>query len=198
MNQQIEEWKDIHGYEGLYQISSYGRVYSYPRKHTHGGIIKPSSTLGGYLSTHLSKDGVVKTLLVHRVVAEHFLDNPEGLPEVNHKDENKTNNHVCNLEYCTRQYNQNYGTCRQRAAQSHDYQASAWKAAMNHDYKEVARKKSKPVIQRDKDRNFIREWGSLKEAARQNNYSCGNLSAACNGRQKTAYGYIWEFARSEK
>lgn len=193
MNLPKEEWVDIRGYEGLYMVSSYGRIYSVPRRHTNGGIIKPSYSGSGYLQTHLCKNGVTKTFQVHRIVAEHFLDNQLQLPEVNHKDENKSNNCVWNLEFCTRDYNQNYGTAIQRAALSHDYSKSSIKSAMHRDYKEVARKQARALIQYSEDGTIVKRWDSLREAARELGYSCGWLSSACNGVSKKAYGYFWKF-----
>lgn len=188
-----EEWKDIEGYEGLYKISSHGRVLSIKREKTNGGIIRQSRSGSGYLQVHLSKNGVVKTFQTHRLVAAHFLGNENNLPEVNHKDEDKTNNCSWNLEYCTRKYNQNYGTAIQRAVKSHDYKASAIKSARNHDYKEVGRKQAKPVIQFSLDGDFIKRWDSIREIERSTSMCCGNISSACNGKLKAAYGYIWKF-----
>lgn len=190
----LEEWRDIKGYEGLYQISSYGRVQSSKRKGNLGGTIKTSLSNGGYPQAHLCKNSVRKTFLVHRLVALAFLDNPNNYPEVNHKDERKTNNCVWNLEYCTRKYNENYGTKRFRAAAHHDYKASAIKSAAHHDYKGVGRKLAKPIIQFDKQGNIVKLWESGQEIKRQLGYSCGNISAACRGKHKSVYGYIWKFA----
>ena len=100
-----EAWKDIEGYETLYQVSSQGRVKNIPRNK----LLKADKTSDGYLRVKLSKDGVAKNFRVHRLVAKAFIDNPSGLEEVNHKDEDKANNKVYNLEWCTREYNQRYG-----------------------------------------------------------------------------------------
>lgn len=188
-----ELWKDIEGYEGLYQISSHGRVKSFPRKATKGGIVKPSMTTTGYLCVHLSKNGQVRTLQVHRLVAKHFIDNQGNMPEVNHIDEDKTNNHVSNLEWCTRLQNVRHGTGIERMAKAHDYGVTAVKSAANHDYREVARKQAKPLLQFDKDGNFIKRWESLRAAAKALGVSPGNVSSACNGKQQTSYGFIWRY-----
>lgn len=195
MKLQKEEWKAVVGYEGLYEISSFGRVRSVPRKGTNGGIIRPSFSNSGYLQTHLFKNGKEKTFQVHRLVATHFIENVNNLPEVNHKDENKTNNCVWNLEFCTRTYNENYGTKKERSTKNHNYKESSIKSALHHDYKEVGRKLSKPIIQKDMDGNEVRRWASNQEIKRTLNYSCGNISMVCNGKKPSAYGYIWEFAR---
>lgn len=190
----LEEWRDIKGYEGLYQISSYGRVQSSKRKGNLGGTIKTSLSNGGYPQAHLCKNSVRKTFLVHRLVALAFLDNPNNYPEVNHKDERKTNNCAWNLEFCTRLYNVHYGTGRKRAAANHDYKASAIKAAAHHDYAEVGRKQAKPILQLSKDGEVIKCWESGQEIKRQLGFSSGNISSACHGKIKSVYGYKWKFA----
>ena len=122
-----EIWKDIKGYEGLYQISNKGRVKSLRR------AIRVAEKLGGfrvkgerillhdvgkfgYHRVHLLKNHKGKHLLVHRLVADAFIDNPMNLPQINHKDENKGNNVVSNLEWCTAKYNSNYGDRTERTA----------------------------------------------------------------------------------
>lgn len=108
-NLENEEWKDLIGYEGLYQISNYGRVKSIERviiskkakREVKSRIVKPYDHSGGYIDYVLFKDGEKKHIYAHRLVAQHFLQNPNNLPEVNHKDFDKRNNHVLNLEWCT-------------------------------------------------------------------------------------------------
>ena len=117
--EQNEIWKDIEGYEGLYQVSNLGRVKSLERidrlgRLKPGVILRPKVERGGYLLVGLHKEGKQKMFLVHRLVAHAFIPNPEGLPEINHRDEDKTNNLVDNLEYCDRKYNMNYGTRNER------------------------------------------------------------------------------------
>ena len=110
----MEEWRSIPGYEGLYEVSSYGRVKSLERyKSNNGGIqlikekiLKPHNTKKGYLTVQFSN----KIFKVHRLVAQAFIPNPDNLPMVNHLDEDKTNNRVENLEWCNRKYNCNYGS----------------------------------------------------------------------------------------
>ena len=112
-----EIWKDISGFEGVYEISSYGRV----RSVKSGKILSTSKCGGcrGYLSVCLSKNGKRYGKLVHRLVAEAFIPAVEGLSEVNHKDEDKTNNRVENLEFCDHKYNMNYGTRNIRSKDTH-------------------------------------------------------------------------------
>lgn len=117
-----EEWKDIIGYEGVYQISNLGRVKSLPRiiqssnkghvytKRVFPRFLHPNIDAFGYLNVNLYKGKKCLTKKIHRLVAEHFIPNPNGYNVINHKDENKTNNVVTNLEWCTQDYNVHYGT----------------------------------------------------------------------------------------
>ena len=120
----IEEiWRPIEGYEGLYEISSYGRVKSvdrYDRRNQFrkGKLLKNKDNGNGYLICSLSKNGIVKNKYIHRLVAEAFIERADGLYEVNHKDENKKNNSVDNLEWCDRKYNNTYGTKTEREIKS--------------------------------------------------------------------------------
>lgn len=113
-----EIWKDIKGYEGLYQISNFGNVKSLARRVNCGDnktrlkqerILKNTLDNHGYLTTSLCDNRKKEKYLIHRLVAEVFIPNPNNLPQVNHIDENKTNNNVENLEWCTQQYNSTYG-----------------------------------------------------------------------------------------
>lgn len=122
-----EKWVDIKGFEGLYQISDKGNIRSYPKTivrkngvpaYIHERIIKPTSINSGYKIINLHKDGELYHFLIHRLVALHFIPNPNGYEFVNHKDEDKHNNVVSNLEWCTKTYNNNYGTCQQRRVES--------------------------------------------------------------------------------
>lgn len=114
----IEEWKDIEGYEGVYQVSNFGNVRSCDRVIKHspkdyfqkGGKLKSALSKNGYPMVVLVVHNKRKTINVHRLVAQAFIPNPDNLPQVNHKDEDKTNNNVANLEWCTHKYNVNYGT----------------------------------------------------------------------------------------
>ena len=110
-----EIWKDIKGYEGIYQVSNLGRVYNcrYNRL-----LSTPTNRKKKYVDVALNKNGVAKSYKVHRLVAEAFIPNPNNLPFVNHKDENPSNNCVDNLEWCTNEYNLNYGNAHKKQALS--------------------------------------------------------------------------------
>lgn len=122
--------KPIKGYEGYYEVDPFGRVYSVDRivpvedngrsynKPLKGKQMKQSLHTKGYKTVSLTKDGKTKTCYVHRAVAEAFIDNPDDLPFINHKDEDKTNNFADNLEWCTNEYNLNYGTARKRQSRA--------------------------------------------------------------------------------
>ena len=172
----IEIWKDIKDYEGLYQVSNWGRVKSLNYNGTgKQRLMTPVKTKKGYLLVHLSKNGESKTCRVHRLVAEAFLPNPNNLPQVNHIDENKENNRVDNLEWCTPKYNCNHGTHNEKVA----------KANTNG-------KKSKIVLQLSLSGDIIREWPSTAECGR-NGFNFSNVAACCRGKIKSAYGYIWKY-----
>lgn len=111
-----EVFRPVEGYEGLYEVSNLGRVKSL--KWGKERILKPGMDGCGYLKANLYKEGKIKHFMVHRLVAQAFIPNPEGLPQINHKDEDKTNNRVDNLEWCTAKYNSNYGTRIEQMVQS--------------------------------------------------------------------------------
>lgn len=168
----IEIWKDIKGYEGLYQVSNLGRVKSLGNnKRRKEKILKQVEDGGGYLFVLLCKNGKGKMFKVHRLVAQAFTPNPNNYPQVNHKDENKQNNCVWNLEWCDCKYNINYGTGIERRIE----------------------KVSKTVLQYDLNGNFIREFLSGTEVQRQLGFGFQHISHCCLGKRKTAYGFIWRY-----
>ena len=168
-----EIWKDIKDYEGLYQVSNWGRVKSI--KFGKERILKQHINIkGGYYYVCLLKNGKHKNYYVHRLVAEAFIPNSYNLPQVNHRDENKLNNNVDNLEWCTNEYNHNYGTINERISQS----------------------QSKPVLQYDLNGNLIKEWKSVNECGR-NGFNQGDICKCCNGKRKTAKGFIWVYKNEE-
>lgn len=165
-------WKAIKGFDNQYWISDEGQVISLGNDKTRKTkILKARKNRLGYLQVNLHKDGKQKTYLVHRLVAEAFIPNPDNLPECNHIDECKTNNRVENIEYCDRRYNINYGTRTQRQAE----------------------KMTKPVLQFDLQGNFIKEWASATEFERQMGKKHIHISECCLGKYKQSYGYVWKY-----
>ena len=158
----MEIWKDIEGYEGLYQVSNLGRIKS-KRK-----ILKNIN--GEYLKVGLSKNGVQKTLYIHRLVAETFFG--KSKLQVNHKDENKHNNNINNLEFISFKENINYGTKQDRESKA---------------------KTKYHIKQYDKNGNFIKQWFNLREIVLNTNYKKSNIQYCCLGKYKYAYGYKWEY-----
>lgn len=167
----MEQWRDIKGFEG-YQVSNYGMVKSL--KFGKEKILKGKKVSSGYLQVGLWKNGECILEYIHRLVAEAFIPNPQNLPQVNHKDETPTNNHVENLEWCDARYNLNYGTRNQRSAE----------------------KQGKRVDQIDKiTGEVIHKWASTAECGR-NGYSQQHISDCCNGKHKTHKGYVWKYLQA--
>ena len=169
---EVEIWKDVVGYEGLYKVSNRGNIYSVERKGANGRkfggmMLKPTHQSHGYLHIGLSKDGTYKKKLVHRLVLESFVPNPNGLPEVNHRDEDKKNNYVENLEWCDTRYNLNYGTARKRAAQ----------------------KTSKKVRAVNVETGEVITFNSTVEAGNKG-YDRVNVGLACRGVYKSSNGNL--------
>ena len=168
----MEVYKQIIGYEGLYEVSNLGNVKSLSNDKTRKEkLLSSGIDKDGYLQVGLYKNGKQKRYFIHRLVAQAFLPNPFNLPEVNHKDEDKSNNNVDNLEWCDRKYNVNYGTRTEK----------------------VVEKMSKQVAQYDLSGNLIAIWKSVSEIERQLGFVCGNISKCCLGKGKTSYGYIWKY-----
>lgn len=180
-----EIWKDVEGYEGLYQVSNLGNVRGLDRVRRNGKshsqqcfqkgkLLKPAIQKSvGYKFVVLSKQGKTKGFRVHRLVAKAFIPNPNNYPCINHKDENKTNNSVENLEWCTVRYNNMYGTKGLKTSIAN----------------------SKKVNQYDLDGNLIKKWNSILSAEKnlEINRASVNISACCKNKIKTAYGYKWEY-----
>lgn len=180
-----EIWKPIPNYEGYYEASTKGRIKSVGRISKvkgfkiNGKILKSIKGSNGYMYVSLSADNIPRRFTVHRLIALTFLENPNGYTSINHKDENKENNSVNNLEWCTSKYNTNYGTCVSRAS----------KARMNN------KAHSKPVEQIDESTGeVVCVYPSIREIMRINGYARAHISACCHGKEKRAYGYKWKFA----
>ena len=179
-----EIWKDIEGYEGLYQVSNQGRVRSLDRCVNHGGrsnkglslkkgkILSQGKDGNGYPSVMLSKNSKTKRRHVYRFVAELFVPNPYNLPEVNHKDENKMNSCADNLEWCTRSYNNSYNGLA----------------------KKKGKMRKKPIIQMDMDGNELVYWFSATDCQEETGWFVSNILNVCHGKAKSAYNHMWKFA----
>jgi len=195
-----EIWKDIPGYEGYYQVSNIGRVKSLSRKvYNREGyhiskerILKQHSNKGGYRRTRLLKNGIFKTLFVHRLVALAFIPNPNKYPDINHKDENPSNNCVENLEWCTEKYNMNYGTAIERRKASF-VRNDSFKKANATKVRNNSRCAEKPVEGVSKDGSVTLNYKSICEASRETGISKGNIGECCRGTRLSAGGYYWKF-----
>lgn len=167
---ETEYWSPVRGYIGFYEISKNGEVRSVKRRGTNGKYLKTKVNNKGYLTVKLCKGEHTKDVLVHRIVAEAFLSNPYNLPCVNHKDENKENNFVGNLEWCDYSYNNNYGTAKERRIKA----------------------KGKPCKGVWPD-GTEKVFKNCAEAGRKLRLSQGSIWGCCNGRWKTSGGAKWEY-----
>ena len=166
-----EKSLDFLGYPN-YTITDDGKVFSLNyHKEGYKKEMKQQKDKKGYKIVYLSSHSKDKSFFVHRLVSLAFIPNPYNLPQVNHKDENKSNNRVENLEWCSNYYNAHYRDKVERTAKSH------WK----------------PIQQFTKDCVFIREWDSIKEACETLQMSSGYIVDTLKGRHKSAYGYIWRY-----
>lgn len=176
-----EIWKDIKGYEGLYQISNLGNVKSLSKQIIRSNgkkqtfkekKLKPGLSKNGYLSVSLFKNGKGKTYMIHRLVAETFIENINNYKCINHKDENKQNNIVNNLEWCTYEYNNQYND------------------KMKH--------RRINVLQYTKDNKLIKKWDGLINVEKELGISRNNITSVCKGKRRYAGGYIWKYDKGRK
>lgn len=178
----MEEWRYIKNYPN-YMVSNLGRVKNIQTKK----ILKASLQSKGYLSVNLYKRNIGYNKTIHRLVAEAFLPNPDNLPQVNHKDECKTNNFAGttdndftdgNLEWCDNKYNSNFGTRNLRLSTT-----------------KINQKKGKPILQYTLDGEFVKEWSSATEAANYLGCDKGHICKCCNKipHYKTHKGFVWKY-----
>ena len=174
----VEEWRPVVGYEGLYEVSNFGRVRSLDRiikRRKNGNIVYKGMILKLQIKKKtrygiiLTKNHTTRNFMVHRLVAEAFIPNPKHLETINHKDENPFNNNVNNLEWMTNSENLLYGTRTER----------------------IKKKIQKKVEKLTKDFEHIEYYDSLTDAAIKNNAHISNISNAIHGKYKTCVGYIW-------
>ncbi len=161
---EVETFVKIEGFE-KYEVSNLGKV----RNIKSGRVLKPYLTKKGYLRHPLHGHDKRKHLYLHRIIATAFIDNPEGKPCVNHIDENKLNNDLSNLEWCSVRENNIHGTRTKRSSET----------------------RSKKVIQLDLNDNALNEFESMKQAGQETGTSAGDISKCCNGKRKSAGGYKW-------
>lgn len=182
-----EIWKDIKGFEGLYQVSNLGRVRSldriilkpHPRNTSmqmrclyKGRVLKPGTNSNGYWYVELhDNSGNIYWNSIHRLVASTFIPNPNNLPEVNHIDENRKNNRADNLEWVTKSQNMRHGTCGARMGMKH------WKA----------------VTQMDMNGNIIKEWPCAQHASESLHIHHSQIIGVCKGKGFSAGGYRWKY-----
>jgi hypothetical protein len=164
----MEEWRDIPDYEGLYQVSNWGRVKSLmywsnsqKKYYSRERILSPRNNGKGYYYVCLYKNGKSKNFRINRLVAQSFIPNPDNLPEVNHIDEDKKNNKANNLHWCTSLFNVKYSQARK-------------------------------ILQYDKQGTFIKEWESIADARRI--LKIYNIESCCQKKRKTAGNFIWRYA----
>ena len=172
-----EIWREIAGYEGLYEISNMGRVKSMNYKHTgKAKVLKLTPNNKGYLMVGLHKNGKSKTCRVHRLVAQAFIPNPDNLPQVNHKNEIKTDNRAENLEMCTLQYNHEYGSHNKKVAEAqHKISVSQ--------YEKVSE-------------IFLNIYASAYDAQRATGVAQNSITACCKGKRKSAGNYVWRYSEN--
>lgn len=172
-----EVWKDIKGYEGMYQISNCGRIKSLERiiqRRTNAITVHEKFLqLGdnkGYKTVALANHGKIRYYQVHRLVAQAFIPNPDNLPCVNHKNEIPSDNRVNNLEWCTKSYNNAYNQARVKAAM----------------HRRI------PIYQYDKNGLLLKEWSHAREAAEALGLNKHAIYECCVGRTKSSGGFIWK------
>lgn len=184
-----EEWRDVVGFEGMFMVSNFGRVKSLDRYVTlnpkksgsiqfrKGKIYSPSFSTDGYLQVTLANGNIKRTAKVHRLVAMAFIPNPDNLPQVNHIDENKTNNRIDNLEWCTAKYNNNYGTRIERARESFHQE---------------------PILQFTKNGELIARYSSITDAAKAMGMDYSRIMWVCKGRFScTSNGFVWRYENQD-
>lgn len=175
----------VKGYEGIYEADTEGNIWSIDRKQIfkgtesirHGRKLCPHQSNSGYLYVTLAKNNKKQSVLVHRIIAETFLPNLNRLPQVNHKDENKLNNSIENLEWCDAKYNTNYGTgtIRRSISQKNDKNKSIQTAMFS------------------LDGLLVGLFPSAREAARDTGIPKTLIYKCCRGENKTARGYKFKY-----
>lgn len=191
-----EIWKDIKEYEGIYQISNFGRVKRLDSviatKHRSGKLVNvlkqerfliPTDNGHNYLIVGLSKNNKRKNYYVHRLVAEAFISNPQNKTQVNHKNGDKSNNNIENLEWVTAQENMIHSS-------------KVLKTKYNLTGLNASREKQKRKVDMfDVNGNFIKKFDSIAEASRKTKVWQGCICGCCRGEYKTAGGFLWKYSK---
>ena len=173
----MEVWKDVVGFEGWYEVSNLGNV----RNSRTGNVLKQKLDKDGYSLVNLGYGKARRSRYVHRLVAFAFIPNPNRLPQVNHKDENKETSRADNLEWCTGLYNVRYGTGIHRSHEHRDNEAMALRLAI-------------PVAQYDMQGHLVSVFPSPKTAEKATGIKASGIRSCTCGRKRTAGGYIWKRA----
>lgn len=185
-----EIWKNVVGFEGLYMVSNYGRVKSLPNQYRDSELILRQRLVKRYYSVPLhDREHKIHNVRVHRLVAMAFIPNPNNYDQINHKDENRLNNHVDNLEWCDAKYNINYGTALKRMSATRKSRMSTY----------IMPKRDKPVEMLTLDGILIKRFDSIKQAALETGSHRANIIAVCrkrDNRQQTN-GYKWRYAEKK-
>ncbi len=169
-----EEWRDIEGLEDWYEISNLGRVKSID----HRKILKTNVNNKGYETITFTFQNKTIHKLIHRLVAQAFIPNPKKLPQVNHIDGNKLNNNVKNLEWCTGSENMKH----------------AFRTGLRKNAKGIESVLAKEVEQYDSEGNFLKRYGSIREASRKIDITNQAIVRCLKGKSKTSGGYVWKYA----
>ena len=182
-----EEWRAVPGYEGFYEISNLGRIRNIKKSH----ILNTYMQKNGYKAIVLCRNKMHKHWLVHRLVAQAFIPNPNNWPVINHINEIKDDNRVGNLEWCTRSYNSRYGNRVKKFLEHTNFSAST-KNGLARAHKLAL----KPVLQFSLNGEFIKKWDSAHQYAKQfpdRPNMANGISKCCRGVIGTAYGYKWQY-----
>lgn len=198
-----EVWKEIEGYEGLYQVSTEGQVRSLNYNHTgKTKILQQDTSKRGYKRVRLSKNGKTKPYSVHRLVAQAFISNPNSLPCINHKDENPSNNCSWNLEWCSYSYNNNYGTRAEKISKAkkgiHRTEATIKKISTTKKGKYTGKNNpnAKAVLMFTLEGEFIRRFDCIVDACKylgKKITASSNITNCARGKYKSCYGYIFKY-----
>lgn len=203
MNDLVEVWKPVKGFEGLYEVSNLGRIMALPKIVTRRGksynikskIMKPQQSGNGYLKICLHDNGRTSFLFVHRIVAQAFIPNPENKPCIDHINTIRDDNRVENLRWCTFKENRNNPiTCKKTSDSLKGIDRVNVNKRMQLRDKQNA---SKRVYQYDLNGNYIKSFGSVMEAARELGVKTKCISTECSSSHY-AYGYLWYYEKYDK